>query len=103
MIVLIFKRTDFQPIIIFNYLCSEIFNTSEVSDIIEVKRLTDRITALVSKLELEMLNENFDQLYLALNQSVSKEKLLKGICDQIKGRKTKTDLKKEFIQKVANQ
>ena len=68
-----------------------------------MKRLTERITALVSKLDLEMLNESFDQLYLALSQSVSKEKLLKAVCDEIKGRNTKNDLKKEFIQKVASQ
>ena len=59
MVFLIFKRPEFEPIIIFNFLCSEIFNTSEISNPIEIKMLVDRITALVSKLDIEMLNEHF--------------------------------------------
>ena len=51
MIGLVFEGS-LEGLIIFNHLCSEIAIHSDITDFIDVKRFTERMTALVGKLEI---------------------------------------------------
>lgn len=90
----------FEPLVIFDHLCSQIASHSTITDYLEVKRFTEKITALVGKLEIDSLIEKFEQLYESLKESKSKDKILKAICEEIKGRKIAKEKKKEFMAKV---
>jgi flagellin-specific chaperone FliS len=57
---------------------------AEVNDALEIKRVTEKISVLVNKLEVKTLIENFESLYNHISESLMKEKILLAVCKAVK-------------------
>jgi hypothetical protein len=60
---LVFSNISIENDIFYQYLWTLISQNSELSDPLEVRRVVEKISVLVNKLEIKTLNENFESLY----------------------------------------